>query len=94
MYKHGTFKWFEKPQLESLINAEVKQVADILFEQGVTIETGGLWNIKAPDPVMFTNKQFTLSTKLHELSSQNPNIILKAGFIGFIKQRLSIVYEE
>lgn len=76
------------------MNAEVKQVEDILSEQGVTIKLEVFGNVQAPDPVMFTHKLFTLSTKLHELSSQNSNIILKAGFIGFIKQKLSIVHEK
>lgn len=94
MYKPGTFKWFEKSQLKELINGEVELVASILAEQNVAIETGGLWNVKAPDPVMYTDKPFTLSKELQELSSQNKNIILRKGFIGFINRRLSIVYEE
>ena len=94
MFKPSIYKWFTKEQVTALIKGDVSLVIEALAEQQVVIKSGGLWNVKAPDPVLFTNKAFILSTRLNELAYQSGNIILKEGFIGFKSQRLSIVFEE
>jgi len=94
MYKPGIFKWFDEAKLKSLINGEVEEVVKALEKQNVIVESGGLWNVKAPDPVLFTNKAFEVSSIISGLAAQNKNIILKEGYIGFRTRRLSIVFEE
>ncbi|NOU51279.1 hypothetical protein HG263_12150 [Pseudoalteromonas sp. JBTF-M23] len=93
MRRKEIFRWFEQAEIEAFINGEVKQVLQALEIQGVAILDGGLWNVRAPDPVLYTNSAFIHSTELKNIEFDRMNIILKENFIGFKDRRLSIVFE-
>ncbi|MBQ4864764.1 hypothetical protein J8L98_24060 [Pseudoalteromonas sp. MMG013] len=56
MRRKEIFRWFEQAEIDAFINGEVKLVLQALEIQGVTISDGGLWNVRAPDPVLYTQQ--------------------------------------
>ncbi|WP_206076486.1 hypothetical protein [Pseudoalteromonas phenolica] len=79
--------------MNTILESELNEIVEVLSHQKVYVEKGGLWNVKAPDPVLFTSTKFKITNELEELALKNSSLILKENFIGIVSKRLSIVFE-